>query len=358
MRSSSSEPDRQVSNGRKNKRNRRHPSINSRNGYCQSLISLLRQRFSGRSDAYLSEKRKRVIGRLTDDVLTLHLEGKDRVAIYPGDIPSYIAWDFDGKNPRDKPLGRSATLEQLQEVNNTVVGLGLPPVIAEESRGGKGFHALQFFDTRDPLTFELARKYGKIVLRAAGLQDDENEDLGHPGVYPKGPGPKGYGTPIYLPLWNVLGRGTHKSRLVDVVTGDSLSRQLDVFENVQTITASQIKEAIRTLEEIASDDLSLTERAATPAPETSVSIPESPKRGQRHNTLAKVAMSLRNKLSIEDATSAAMPLAKKWGMLAEGRKKEVGRIVRSAYRKPSLDGARDGWSRLDLNSLDDEQQLS
>ncbi len=215
-----------------------------------SLSKLLCDRFVGRTDCYLSEKRKCLREPLTPEVLARHLRGEERIGSYPDGMPKFLGLDHDGKTPKKSPKGKDAAWREVQAVAAVVdADLGLGPVTVELSRSGIGFHVIRFYDPSDLPTFEEHKRFGRLLLQSADLRDDESEARGSPGIYPHPPGPKLTGKTPYLPWFGIASNGSATAaRFVDLASGLPLDPQEAALRDVRLLTRTEILEATRRLE--------------------------------------------------------------------------------------------------------------
>ena len=277
------------------------------------LVALLKERFTGRSDAYLDEKRKCVREDLTDDVLLAHLRGQKRIGVYANaDQASSLTLDFDGKNLLG---GRDEAWRQLHKVATVVdADLGLPPVAAELSRSHVGYHAWIWFALG--VILDDALRFARLLLKAAGLPDDGDESKeGHPGIFPHPPGNEGIGGTSFLP-WSGLLNGARSGLFVDLSTGEPLDRQETALEDVVPVSAERLRAAISQLEDMAADSPARESQAAGARRD-----PEEPKPNSRHGRLRDKLW----RLAREDEDGRAL--------IMEGRESEIRRLIDGAIPK-------------------------
>jgi len=300
------------------------------NASAERIGTLLLERFAGRTDCYLSEKRENVKEAPTLDVIAAHLYGRDRIGLFPNGNTSYLGFDFDGKN---LPGGADEAFRQVQKVDAVLdADLGFPPGIVELTRSGKGYRVIVFYDPSNAPTVAESKAFGLAVLRAAGLPDDEDERAGHVGVYPFAPGPKGFGKTAYMPLGGVLNGGV--SRFLDPVTREPLDRQETPLEEAQLVTRDRVLTATKELHEAEVEaHRAKTTEGGTTVPPTSHTLTR-PKDAARHDALwDRCVRWARLGLGEIEVRTFAFKLADDWGMLAENRGGEVENIVVGAMLK-------------------------
>jgi hypothetical protein len=305
-------------------------------------LALLRERFAGRSDCYLLElpppaEATNVKEPPTDRILLRHLRGEKRIGIFPDGAALFLCLDFDGKN---LPGEASEAWAQLRRIASVVdADLGLPPLTPELSRSRKGYHGWEFFDPADAPTVQEVKRFGHLLLRAAGLPDDEDEHAGHPGVYPHVPGPKGYGRTPYLP-WAGLLAGAGSAVFLDLATGEPLDRQESALENVQLVTRAQLVGATKILEEMLRPRPAPEPPRAKPVPANRWEVLADPQRfkASRHEQLRAEALRLlAKKLPVEEVRALLRALAASHGLLPD-RAQEVEDLIVGAVEKLKREG--------------------
>ena len=312
------------------------------------LTDLLWKRFVGREDCYLSERRKCVREPLTCEVMARHLRGDERIGSYPDGAPKFLGLDHDGKTPKKVPKGGDAAWREVQAVGAIIdADLGLGPIVAELTRSGIGYRAIVFYDASDLPSFEEHKRFGKLLLRAAGLPDDENETRGSPGVYPHPPGPKLTGTTPYLPLFGILrGEAIAAGRFVELGSGLPLEDQAAALECARAFSRAEILVATQRLEELAPPtaeppirppvakatfDGNLTNYAEAALRDEAVKVANAG-RGDRHHALIAASCALGElvaggALPDELMESELFVACENNGMIAEGREAEVRRTI-------------------------------
>jgi len=159
-------------------------------------IKIVRSLFPGRVDAYGHEKIdgyfECVREALTDELIGQHLNGGDRVGIYPVDDHGDVQWgaiDIDEVDEFKKPNTRKAK-ENAIKVYTALVEKKLAPYL--ENSKSKGFHTWLFFDEAIPA--KIVRKVLKRILKDLGLNYE---------VFPKQDqltSNNGVGNFVFLPL--------------------------------------------------------------------------------------------------------------------------------------------------------------
>ena len=251
--------------------------------------------------------------------------------MYANGSTSYLAFDLDGKRPPSTPITAWGQTQRLASVIDAETRI---TTLIEVSRSGRGWHVWILFDPEDAPSVEESRQFARPALRAAGLQDDGDEDKGHPGIYPHPPGPKGIGKAPYLP-WSGLVAGATGGLFVDIADGVPIDRQETALEDVRLVTRSELLIATARLAEAAGAQAG---EGPTTEPRSKASSSsrwnlDDPPWGERHGTLRDYLMHLRNLLPIEEARPLAYALAERWGMLREHRENEVENLVVGAYAK-------------------------
>jgi len=120
--------------------------------------------------------RGKVGAALTPDLLRDHLLGKIRIGIYSTEKTSWIGFDFDGKNPKLKPIGPDAAWASSRRsppwsTRTSASGPSSPRSPAAASATAHTCSSIRGRPHRPE-----AKTFGKLVLQAAGLPDDEKED--------------------------------------------------------------------------------------------------------------------------------------------------------------------------------------
>jgi hypothetical protein len=307
------------------------------NSPAERLTSLLLERFAGRTDAYLLEAHpaRTVYEPLTPELVSDHLAGRKRIGIFPNGRTSYLGFDLDGKN---LPGGADEAYQQAQKIGAVLdADLGLPPMTLELTRSGKGYRGLVFFDHDDAPSVAEAKDLGLAVLRAAGLPDDEDEDHGHPGIYPHTPGPKGIGKTAFMPLGGIFNGGV--SRFLDAVTREPLDRQETPLEDAQLVTREAVLKATKELVDAERERHVTASRAADDLAPIGAKQSASPTITRpaddvaRHDVLRSYTMRWANAgLGEIEVRTFASKLADDWGMLPE-RGNEVENLVIGAMLK-------------------------
>ncbi len=304
----------------------------------QHLAQALLNRFAGRLDAYLCEKRQCVREPLTLAVVEAHLRGEIRIGIYSGEYASFCCFDSDGKNLAG---GFEAARQQMLRIFELVVAdLGLD-MLLERSRSGDGLHGWVVLEPGSEVGVTDVKRFGRLVFQVAGLPHDENEKVGHPGVYPhpakpRERGGKGMGKTPYLP-WCGLTVGAETAVFIDA-EGRTLDNQEEALANVVPVSGERFRRALKELEA----RLAATHQGEPPTSSSNTTFDGShheppPEAGpSRHNAIVRAALRLRNLLPEHETRVLILGLGELWGVTRDRGRREMEDAVASAYAKPPI----------------------
>lgn len=307
----------------------------------------LLRRFAFRRDCYLLGQGVRHEA-VTERELDAHLRGEARVGLFPEEKTSFLCLDFDGKNLAG---GREEAWCQATSVGQVARERFDVEVAIELTRSGAGYHVWIFFRFDDMPTLAEAKVFGRRLLGASGLPDDEKESEGHPGIYPHPPGSKGVGKTTYLPWCGIVNEPN-----VGIFVNEAGQPIRPQEAGIQTALASWKEVSARISMSSPSPDLAAVPPEATDLGAGSDGVGKSDVGSSRHDALRGHTLRLANELPRDRAEPIIRELAKGLG-LGPDREREITGLVESAYSKPGTVADSWSWAPMQLDGLFEEAEV-
>jgi superfamily II DNA or RNA helicase len=214
----------------------RWESRNGRTGYSPACVHEWNKKLCQKPRVKCGVCDNRELLPVNDEVIYDHLTGKHTIGVYPllrDETCWLLAVDFD----------KSTFVQDAAALKETCRVFRIPVAI-ERSRSGNGIHAWFFF--QNPITAELARKFGSTLITATTARRPEigleSYDRLFPSqdTIPKG----GFGSLIALPLQHDLREGGNSVFLND---------NFHPFDDQWTFLASVEKIQRQAIQKIVSD---------------------------------------------------------------------------------------------------------